>query len=65
MLVHVGPHEEDLCETLCTLNFATRVKRVQLRNEESTVSLKQSTPSTGICATCLFSFLVMQLIGYD
>ncbi|MCD9646836.1 hypothetical protein HAX54_037032 [Datura stramonium] len=36
MLVHVSPHEEDLCETLCTLNFATRVKRVQLRNEEST-----------------------------
>ncbi|XP_015162961.1 kinesin-related protein 3-like [Solanum tuberosum] len=36
MLVHVSPHEEDLCETLCTLNFATRAKRVQLRNEEST-----------------------------
>ncbi|KAJ8574006.1 hypothetical protein K7X08_010517 [Anisodus acutangulus] len=36
MLVHVSPCEEDLCETLCTLNFATRAKRVQLRNEEST-----------------------------
>ncbi|KAL3347862.1 hypothetical protein AABB24_021483 [Solanum stoloniferum] len=36
MLVHVSPHEEDLCETLCTLNFATWAKRVQLRNEEST-----------------------------
>ncbi|KAJ8529025.1 hypothetical protein K7X08_035860 [Anisodus acutangulus] len=36
MLVHVGPCEEDLCETLCTLNFATRAKRVQLRHEEST-----------------------------
>ncbi|KAK4380210.1 hypothetical protein RND71_002072 [Anisodus tanguticus] len=31
-----SPCEEDLCETLCTLNFATRAKRVQLRNEEST-----------------------------
>ncbi|XP_060179803.1 kinesin-like protein KIN-14B [Lycium barbarum] len=36
MLVHVSPDEEDLCETLCTLNFATRVKLVQFRNEEST-----------------------------
>ncbi|XP_009793652.1 kinesin-like protein KIN-14T isoform X1 [Nicotiana tabacum] len=35
MLVHVSPQDEDLCETLCTLNFATRVKRIQLRNEES------------------------------
>ncbi|GMI94694.1 hypothetical protein HRI_003138700 [Hibiscus trionum] len=35
MLVHVSPKEEDLCETICSLNFAARVKSVQLGPEES------------------------------
>ncbi|TYI14014.1 hypothetical protein ES332_A08G098000v1 [Gossypium tomentosum] len=35
MLVHVSPKEEDLCETICSLNFAARVKSVQLGHEES------------------------------
>ncbi|XP_017983448.1 PREDICTED: kinesin KP1 isoform X1 [Theobroma cacao] len=35
MLVHVSPKEEDLCETICSLNFATRVKSVHLGHEES------------------------------
>ncbi|PPS03572.1 hypothetical protein GOBAR_AA17089 [Gossypium barbadense] len=38
MLVHVSPKEEDLCETICSLNFAARVKSVQLGHEESNVS---------------------------
>ncbi|KAJ6325824.1 hypothetical protein OIU78_013011 [Salix suchowensis] len=35
MLVHVSPKEEDLCETICSLNFATRVKDVHLGNEDT------------------------------
>ncbi|XVF47557.1 hypothetical protein PTKIN_Ptkin03bG0118500 [Pterospermum kingtungense] len=35
MLVHVSPKEEDLCETICSLNFAARVKNVHLGHEES------------------------------
>jgi kinesin family protein C2/C3 len=38
MLVHVSPKEEDLCETICSLNFATRVKSVHLGNEDTIVS---------------------------
>lgn len=38
MLVHVSPKEEDLCETICSLNFATRVKGVHLGNEGTIVS---------------------------
>ncbi|XP_015883614.2 kinesin-like protein KIN-14T isoform X1 [Ziziphus jujuba] len=30
MLVHVSPKEEDLCETICSLNFATRVRSIHL-----------------------------------
>ncbi|KAG5227492.1 kinesin protein [Salix suchowensis] len=36
MLVHVSPKEEDLCETICSLNFATRAKSVHLGNEDTT-----------------------------
>ncbi|XP_031099966.1 kinesin-like protein KIN-14B isoform X2 [Ipomoea triloba] len=36
MLVHVSPREEDLCETICSLSFATRVKSIHLGNKEST-----------------------------
>lgn len=35
MLVHVSPKEEDLCETVCSLGFATRVRSIQLGHEES------------------------------
>ncbi|GLT82475.1 hypothetical protein SLE2022_008410 [Rubroshorea leprosula] len=35
MLVHVSPEEEDLCETISSLNFATKVKSVHLWHEES------------------------------
>ncbi|KAE8672041.1 kinesin-like protein KIF3A-like isoform X2 [Hibiscus syriacus] len=35
MLVHVSPKEEDLCETICSLNFASRAKNVRLGHEES------------------------------
>ncbi|KAG1371431.1 putative kinesin-like protein KIN-14B [Cocos nucifera] len=36
MLVHVSPKEEDLCETICSLGFATRVRSIHLESEEPT-----------------------------
>ncbi|XP_026661452.2 kinesin-like protein KIN-14B [Phoenix dactylifera] len=36
MLVHVSPKEEDLCETICSLGFATRVRSICLESEEPT-----------------------------
>ncbi|CAH8255684.1 unnamed protein product [Arabidopsis lyrata] len=36
MLVHISPKEEDLCETICSLNFATRAKNIHLGQDEST-----------------------------
>eukprot|EP00258_Populus_trichocarpa_P000733 XP_002299089.2 kinesin-like protein KIN-14T isoform X1 [Populus trichocarpa] len=41
MLVHVSPKEEDLCETICSLNFATRVKSVHLGNEDTIEAKEQ------------------------
>ncbi|KAE8668648.1 kinesin-like protein KIF3A-like isoform X2 [Hibiscus syriacus] len=41
MLVHVSPKEEDLCETICLLNFASRVKNVRLGHEDSNGSDEQ------------------------
>lgn len=38
MLVHVSPKEEDLCETICSLNFATRARSVDLGTVDSAVS---------------------------
>ncbi|KAF2314584.1 hypothetical protein GH714_027774 [Hevea brasiliensis] len=38
MLVHVSPKEEDLCETICSLNFASRAKNIHLGNEDTIVS---------------------------
>lgn len=38
MLVHIRPNENDLCETVCTLGFATRVRSIRLESEESPVS---------------------------
>lgn len=37
MLVHIGRKEDDLCETICSLDFATRAKNVHLGQEESKV----------------------------
>lgn len=39
MLVHVSPKEEDLCETICSLNFAMRVKSVHLACDEPAVKI--------------------------
>ncbi|XP_057954144.1 kinesin-like protein KIN-14B [Malania oleifera] len=36
MLVHISPKEEDLCETVCSLNFAIRVRSIHLACEEPT-----------------------------
>ncbi|EOA36050.1 hypothetical protein CARUB_v10008287mg [Capsella rubella] len=36
MLVHISPKEDDLCETICSLNFATRAKNIHLGQNEST-----------------------------
>ncbi|KAL4319524.1 hypothetical protein GQ457_18G004820 [Hibiscus cannabinus] len=45
MLVHISPKEEDLCETICSLNFAARVKSVQLGPEESNEARNQREAS--------------------
>ncbi|KAI3822957.1 hypothetical protein L1987_10559 [Smallanthus sonchifolius] len=34
MLVHVSPKEEDLCETICSLNFALRLRNIHLGKTE-------------------------------
>ncbi|XP_031249716.1 kinesin-like protein KIN-14T isoform X1 [Pistacia vera] len=34
MLVHVSPKEEDLCETICSLNFASRAKSIHLGHDD-------------------------------
>lgn len=36
MLVHVSPKEDDLCESVCSLGFATRVRNIHLGSNEST-----------------------------
>ncbi|XP_010480095.1 PREDICTED: kinesin-like protein KIN-14F [Camelina sativa] len=36
MMVHISPKEDDLCETICSLNFATRAKNIHLGQDEST-----------------------------
>ncbi|CAL9133197.1 unnamed protein product [Musa textilis] len=35
MFVHVSPKEEDLCETICSLGFATRARSIHLESEKS------------------------------
>ncbi|KAH9788945.1 kinesin-like protein KIN-14T [Citrus sinensis] len=45
MLVHVSPKEDDLCETICSLNFATRVKSVHLGHEDSNEARDQKEVS--------------------
>ncbi|KAK1429039.1 hypothetical protein QVD17_11238 [Tagetes erecta] len=34
MLVHVSPKEEDICETVCSLNFALRLRSIHLGKTE-------------------------------
>ncbi|KAI3688349.1 hypothetical protein L1987_82061 [Smallanthus sonchifolius] len=34
MLIHVSPKEEDLCETVCSLNFALRLRNIHLGKTE-------------------------------
>ncbi|KAL6010252.1 hypothetical protein ACLOJK_000683 [Asimina triloba] len=41
MLVHVSPKEGDLCETVCSLSFATRVRSIHLGIEESAEAIAQ------------------------
>ncbi|KAK9156508.1 hypothetical protein Scep_003082 [Stephania cephalantha] len=41
MVVHISPKEEDLCETVCSLGFATRVRSVHLGNEDKEVRAKK------------------------
>jgi hypothetical protein len=43
MLVHIRPNEDDLCESICTLGFATRVRSIRLENEEPQVSFSVTT----------------------
>ena len=38
MLFHVSRKEDDLCETICSLNFATRAKNIHLGQDESKVN---------------------------
>ncbi|XP_068657808.1 kinesin-like protein KIN-14B isoform X2 [Aristolochia californica] len=35
MLVHVSPNEEDLCESICSLGFAARVRSIKLGQMET------------------------------
>lgn len=53
MLVHVSPKEQDLCETICSLNFATRVKNIHLGNEDTIVS-KHCTVLRLCSLVCIF-----------
>ncbi|KAL4612030.1 hypothetical protein ACB092_08G169400 [Castanea dentata] len=46
MLVHVSPKEEDLCETICSLNFATRARSIHLGSEGSTEERRQKEVAT-------------------
>ncbi|RDY08423.1 Kinesin-like protein KIN-14U, partial [Mucuna pruriens] len=39
MLVHISPSEEDVCETICSLNFAKRVRAIE-SNKEVPVEVK-------------------------
>ncbi|KAF3444368.1 hypothetical protein FNV43_RR14060 [Rhamnella rubrinervis] len=41
MLVHISPKEDDLCETICSLNFATRARKIHLGIADSTEERKQ------------------------
>ncbi|XP_014514884.1 kinesin-like protein KIN-14U isoform X1 [Vigna radiata var. radiata] len=40
MLVHISPSEEDVCETICSLNFAKRARAIE-SNKEVSVEVKK------------------------
>lgn len=40
MLVHISPSEEDVCETICSLNFAKRARAIE-SNKEVPMELKK------------------------
>ncbi|XP_020233868.1 kinesin-like protein KIN-14U isoform X1 [Cajanus cajan] len=40
MLVHISPSEEDVCETICSLNFAKRARAIE-SNKEVPVKVKK------------------------
>ncbi|ESW16784.1 hypothetical protein PHAVU_007G184500 [Phaseolus vulgaris] len=40
MLVHISPSEEDVCETICSLNFAKRARAIE-SNKEVPVEVKK------------------------
>ncbi|KAL2563354.1 hypothetical protein AAZX31_20G215700 [Glycine max] len=40
MLVHISPSEEDVCETVCSLNFAKRARAIE-SNKEMPVEVKK------------------------
>jgi len=39
MLVHISPSEEDVCETICSLNFAKRARAIESNKEVPMVNL--------------------------
>ncbi|KAK7344200.1 hypothetical protein VNO77_13550 [Canavalia gladiata] len=41
MLVHISPSEEDVCETICSLNFAKRARAIESNKEVPTELKKQ------------------------
>lgn len=43
MLLHISPKEDDLAETVCSLNFGTRTRGIQLGREMSAVCLPISS----------------------
>ncbi|TXG73032.1 hypothetical protein EZV62_001611 [Acer yangbiense] len=45
MLAHISPKEEDLCETICSLNFATRAKSIHLGHSDSSETRNQKEVS--------------------
>lgn len=34
MLVHISPSEEDVCETICSLNFAKRARAIESKSNK-------------------------------
>lgn len=44
MLVHISPYEEDVCETMCSLNFAKRARGTESNKEIPEVNLLVVVP---------------------
>lgn len=42
MLVHISPYEEDVCETMCSLNFAKRARATESIKEIPEVKIADS-----------------------